>query len=327
MEVAQQPQRKGEKNEVVLLALDYTTDWYKLFRGCKTAGGLPIRVEQSEWKDLHVEASATEGVKVHIKASDNPLPFSTQKDERVVVPDFCLIRNFPMDIHDNGFKNMVIGLLFGDIPAVNSLESVLRCMERPVVYAAMLKLQRQLGPDRFPLIAMNYYPNLRASTRRLIEPESYPAVIKVSSTHAGYGKTQARDKHDMQDITSILALHNDYYTTEPFIEHEYEFRVQKIGDHYRAFRRNSASSWKNNWGKLTFVDHEMTADYKLWVDEVAKLFGGLDILALDVLHAKDGKDYIIEVNDTAPGLMWEHEEEDLGHIRDLALKRMSEAYD
>jgi glutathione synthase/RimK-type ligase-like ATP-grasp enzyme len=75
------------------------------------------------------------------------------------------------------------------------------------------------------------------------------------------------------------------------------------------------------------ADHEMTADYKLWVDEVAKLFGGLDILALDVLHAKDGKDYIIEVNDTAPGLMWEHEEEDLGYIRDLVLKRMSEAYD
>jgi hypothetical protein len=42
-------------------------------------------------------------------------------------------------------------------------------------------------------------------------------------------------------------------STEPFIEHEYEFRVQKIGEHYRAFRRNSASSWKNNWGKLTFV--------------------------------------------------------------------------
>jgi hypothetical protein len=45
---------------------------------------------------------ATDGVKVHVKASDNPLPFSTQKEERVVVPDFCLIRNFPMDIHDNG---------------------------------------------------------------------------------------------------------------------------------------------------------------------------------------------------------------------------------
>jgi hypothetical protein len=31
-----------------------------------------------------------------------------------------------------------------------------------VVYAAMLKLQRKLGSDVFPLIAMNYYPNLRA---------------------------------------------------------------------------------------------------------------------------------------------------------------------
>lgn len=46
--------------------------------------------------------SATDGVKVFMKASDNPLPFSTQKNERVVVPDFCLVRNFPMDIHDNG---------------------------------------------------------------------------------------------------------------------------------------------------------------------------------------------------------------------------------
>lgn len=71
----------------------------------------------------------------------------------------------------------------------------------------------------------------------------------------------------------------------------------------------------------------MKEEYKFWADEVAKLFGGLDILALDVLHTKDGRDYIIELNDTAPGLMWEHEEEDLGHIRDLVLQRMSEAYD
>lgn len=54
------PSGSGEKvsgrGEVVLLALDYTTDWYRLFRGCRTPGGLAIRVEQSEWKDLHVEA-------------------------------------------------------------------------------------------------------------------------------------------------------------------------------------------------------------------------------------------------------------------------------
>jgi len=39
-----------------------------------------------------------------------------------------------------------------------------------------------------------------------------------------------------------------------------------------------------------------------------------------------GKDYIIEVNDTAPGLMYEHEEEDLGHIRDIVVARINQHY-
>jgi len=45
---------------------------------------------------------------------------------------------------------------------------------------------------------------------------------------------------------------------------------------------------KNNWGNLTFIDHEMKEEYKVWADEVAKMFGGLDIHALDVLHTQDG---------------------------------------
>ena len=47
------PTAAGEK---VLLVLDYTTDWYKQFRGVTTAKGEKIRVEQTEWKDIHVEA-------------------------------------------------------------------------------------------------------------------------------------------------------------------------------------------------------------------------------------------------------------------------------
>jgi len=253
------------------------------------------------------------------------MPFSSMKEDRTIKPDFVLIRNFPGDIHENSFKNMVVALLFANIPSVNSLESVYRCMDRPVVYAEMLKIQKRLGKEGFPLVPMNYYPNLKASTQRLIAP-SYPAVVKVASTHAGYGKIQARDQGEMQDVSCVLALHNDYYTTEPFITHEYEFRVQKIGNHYRSFRRNSDTSWKNNWGNLTFVDHEMQGQYKIWIDEISQMFGGLDILAIDVLHTAEGQDYILEVNDTAPGLMYEHEEEDLVHIRDLVVQRINEHY-
>jgi len=322
------PRREERGGQKVLLVLDYSANWYNIIGSRRTQAGDKIRVEQCEWKDIHVEASSEHGMLVHIKKSEEPL-HSAQNKDRITPPDCVLVRNFPADIHDNSFKNMVVAFLFANIPAINSIESIYRCMDRPLVYAEMLRIKKRQEasghPHGFPLIPMNYYPNLKSSTQHLMEPVSYPCVVKVSSTHAGYGKIVAHSKEELKDIMCILALHNDYFTTEPFIEHEYEFRIQKIGSHYRAFRRNSDSHWKNNWGNLTFVDHEWRDEYKTWADLASQMFGGMDIIALDVLHTKEGKDYIIELNDTAPGLMYEHEEEDLEYIADLVVQKLSGA--
>jgi len=35
--------------------------------------------------------------------------------------------------------------------------------------------------------------------------------------------------------------------------------------------------------------------YKMWVDECAKLFGGLDIASVKAIRARDGSEYIIDV--------------------------------
>jgi hypothetical protein len=35
--------------------------------------------------------------------------------------------------------------------------------------------------------------------------------------------------------------------------------------------------------------------YKLWADECAKMFGGLDILCVEAIQTGDGKEYVIEV--------------------------------
>jgi len=36
--------------------------------------------------------------------------------------------------------------------------------------------------------------------------------------------------------------------------------------------------------------------FQVWVDECAKLFGGLDIAAIKAIRARDGTEYIVEVN-------------------------------
>lgn len=63
----------------------------------------------------------------------------------------------------------------------------------------------------------------------------------------------------------------------------------------------------------------MSERHRAWVDQVAQLFGGLDICAIELLVGKDGREYIIEVNDSALSLMGDSQEEDRRHIADLFL--------
>eukprot|EP01126_Amoeba_proteus_P067045 TRINITY_DN9818_c0_g1_i1.p1 TRINITY_DN9818_c0_g1~~TRINITY_DN9818_c0_g1_i1.p1 ORF type:complete len:229 (-),score=43.52 TRINITY_DN9818_c0_g1_i1:141-827(-) len=197
-------------------------------------------------------------------------------------------------------------------------------MDRPVMHAELVSIAERVGWDKFPVIHCKFHPNLRSGDRmRMIKP-SFPTVVKVASSYGGYGKIVARNQSEYSDIESILALTNEFFTEESFIEHEYEFRVQVIGGHVRCFRRNSSNSWKNQQGNVKFTDHVWEKKYELWVDECRKLFGGMDMFALDVLHTKNGEDFILEVNDYAMGFDHDYEAEDVKHVKELVLQRMNE---
>jgi hypothetical protein len=57
------------------------------------------------------------------------------------------------------------------------------------------------------------------------------------------------------------------------------------------------------------------------------MFGGLGICSLEAVVAKDGKEYIIEVNDSATVLLGESQEEDRRNIADLVLQQMEVSED
>ena len=84
-------------------------------------------------------------------------------------------------------------------------------------------------------------------------------------------------------------------------------------------------NWKGNVGNQSIcTEVPMLPRYRRWVDECAQLFGGLDICAVDAVISKhDGTEYILELNDTAIGLLNSVENEDLRYMRDVCLMRLN----
>ena len=90
----------------------------KYFRGRRLHGGeYDVKVEQAEFKELSVAATVDGGVIASIKTSGN-------KVVRTFKPDFTLIRQNVRDAPHEDHKNILLGFQYGNVPSVNSLESI-----------------------------------------------------------------------------------------------------------------------------------------------------------------------------------------------------------
>eukprot|EP01119_Soliformovum_irregulare_P022977 TRINITY_DN7953_c0_g1_i2.p2 TRINITY_DN7953_c0_g1~~TRINITY_DN7953_c0_g1_i2.p2 ORF type:complete len:167 (-),score=47.89 TRINITY_DN7953_c0_g1_i2:11-511(-) len=153
-----------------------------------------------------------------------------------------------------------------------------------------------------------------------------PFVLKIGSAEAGYGKMKFDTTENLVDFRGCLALHKDYVTIEQYVgKREYDIRVQKIGNHFRAYKRTSAN-WKGNVGSSILEEIPMTETFQFWIDQTSQLFGGMDIMTVDAIHCTDGTDVILEINDTASGFAPTNEKEDMGFVRDLVLERLEALY-
>merc|ERR1712100_930843 len=115
---------------------------------------------------------------------------------------------------------------------------------------------------------------------------------------AGAGKMKIHDHHHMSDFRSVLAMTpNEHCFVEPFIEGACDLRIQRIGEHYRAFRRvDVAGEWKTNTGTAVMEEIACEERWRTWASEAAAMFGGLDILTVDaIVEEGSGKEQILEV--------------------------------
>ncbi|KAL6057309.1 Asparaginyl-tRNA synthetase, cytoplasmic (Asparagine--tRNA ligase) (AsnRS), variant 2 [Balamuthia mandrillaris] len=142
-----------------LLVIDANpqNNWYKVFKGCKGPDGEDIKVEQTEWRLLEAWTDE-EGVHVTAHPSPEPILGTSQKYERSFIPSFVLVRNFVLGIHGESWLNTLLALRMGNVPSVNSLDSIFFSTQRALMIAELKKIQNRLGPDVFPLVPITYFP-------------------------------------------------------------------------------------------------------------------------------------------------------------------------
>jgi len=300
-------------------------DWVKILSGSRLSDGRPLSVIQTGWDDIavHADTYSSSGLCVEVKRTygtddSRNLPKSNP-GVRTVQPDFVLVRN---EVYTPGFdgRSRLSGFLFADVPAANSLQSIHMFCDRAAVMGQLHRLNRRLGDD-FPVVPQHF----ASSHRSFMYGFTFPAVVKVGSAHAGVGKMQIHDHHQMSDFRSVLAMMpHEHCFAEPFIVGSCDLRIQKIGPHVRAFRRCDVSGeWKTNTGTAVMDEVPCEPRWRAWVDAAADMFGGLDILTVDaIVEEATGKEYIIEVNGTSSGLHPDCAKEDNQHIAELVLARM-----
>lgn len=190
---------------------------------------------------------------------------------------------------DSKYRNILELIELSGVPCVNSASTLLRGYER----LSMLSTLKKLG---LPVIDFN----VATSTIHLKNLQmAFPFVVKVGNHHGGYGKSLVSNEEQWEELKDLLFIHQDYVTTEKFIDYRYDIRYLAINDKVWAMKRKG-KYWKAN--TLT-QEYQLMEPEKEWVEKVKLLqeYIKADIVAIDVLETENGEKTIVEYNDI-PGL-------------------------
>ena len=308
----------------IILIIDTSSGfaWKRTFKSkkIKTKDGRPCRIIHTAWHLVNIASTS------HFGGCAVADVLCGNGAERVI-PDVVLVLDPCRSVHGEDHTHQLQALLHSGTPCINTAESMLACSDRPNVYAVLMGIRNRLGVDKtgefvFPLIHQEFFANEAPGS---ILPR-FPIVTKLSSVHSGFGKMRCRDNETYNELTGVIALSTDFYTTEDMLGDVIaEVYILQLGKTVRAYRKAKEVHFRtwSEWSADTqYEDIPMSSEYKAWAAQVQPLFGGLDIFAINVLEVEGGKEHIIGIHNVGCGLADQHANEDAGLIIDMVVKRV-----
>ena len=332
---------KARSRKCQVLVLDTSGfKWAKTFAGMKTKDGRPIQCYHSAWHLINVASTSHYGgcavVDMLVDRQEEMGGDHTTEHVRFI-PDCVLVRDSPRQVNGEDHTHQLMGIIASRTPCVNESGAILNCLDRPVVYSELLNIRNKEGQKdekdgegqkvskfNFPLVEQEYFANEAPAS---IKP-SFPAVTKMSTVHSGFGKLRAEDDTHFSEIASILALSAEYFTTETVHEVASEIYIQWINGNVRTFKRIKSTAdggfrtW-SNWGTVQYQEMDENKQYKKWAELVSKIFGGLDIFALNVVVTASGDEYILGMRDGSCNFAPQYASEDAERCAQLVIERIN----
>eukprot|EP00929_Paragymnodinium_shiwhaense_P025232 TRINITY_DN15318_c0_g1_i6.p1 TRINITY_DN15318_c0_g1~~TRINITY_DN15318_c0_g1_i6.p1 ORF type:complete len:175 (+),score=21.35 TRINITY_DN15318_c0_g1_i6:62-586(+) len=128
-------------------------DWPQILKNERLCDGRALKVWQAGWEDIlvHCDTYSTSRLCVDIR---KPAKSASGPDggpmtawfPKSIQPDFLLVRNEVVTPHFDCLSKLN-AFLFADLPAVNSLESILMSCQRPAMQGQLNRIHKKLGED------------------------------------------------------------------------------------------------------------------------------------------------------------------------------------
>ncbi|XP_068026602.1 synapsin-1-like [Melanerpes formicivorus] len=168
------------------------TDWVKLFKGKSVHGDVELRVEQAQFSELSLVASTHGALSVAIHPP--------QGDSRRFRPDFVLVREAPGGGPEGAARRLLAGLQLGGVPCSDPIPALYGFSHPPCLFAELVKLQRELGPEAFPLIPQRFCNRPRG----LLSSASFPLAVRLSPSPAGVGQARVGSPQALGAVAAAM---------------------------------------------------------------------------------------------------------------------------